>query len=135
MKKTLSLLLALSAVITAAAQSPYKGTFLNKELNIRAHINLEARDIPVPGMEDLDSCYGYFQGNLNGSWYILRVKQKDEKKAVVRAACDRGDNAQDLEIRPTADGLSIKQVGDNYMRGIAKRKYVRLPKPFYLTKE
>ena len=117
------------------AQSPFKGTYSNKELNIRARLNLEAKDIPVPGMEDMDSCYGYFQGNLNGSWYILRVKSKDETKAVVRVACDRGDNAEDLEIRQTENGISVKQIKDNYMKGTANRKYVRLPKPFFLTKD
>ena len=135
MKKTLFLFFALAVSIMAVAQSNYKGTYSNHELNIRARLNLDAKDIPVPGMEDVDSCYGYFQGNLNGSWYILRVKSKDETKAVVRVACDRGDNAEDLEIRLTENGISIKQISDNYMKGIARRKYVKLPKPFYLTKD
>ena len=135
MKKTLSIVFALTVAITATAQNQLNGTFQNRELGIRAHLNLEARDIPVPGMEDLDSCYGYFQGNLNGSWYILNVKSRDNKKTIVRVACDRGDNAQDLEICPTDSGISVKQIGAGYMRGIARRKYVKLPKPFYLTKE
>lgn len=135
MKKALSLFLALAVSTMVMAQSTFKGTYSNNELNIRARLNLEAKDIPVPGMEDVDSCYGYFQGNLNGSWYILRVKSKDETKAVVRVACDRGDNAEDVEIRLTENGISVRQIGDNYMKGIAKRKYVKLPKPFYLTKD
>jgi len=135
MKKTFFLLMALTVTFMAAAQSPYKGTYYNQELNIRARLNLEAKDIPVPGMEELDSCYGYLQGDLNGTWFILRVKSKNEKKAVVRASCDRGDNAQDLEIQLTEDGISIKQVGDTYIKGVANRKYVKLPKPFTLKKK
>ena len=134
MKKTLFLLLMLEAAITAEAQSLYNGSFFNKELNIRGKFHLEQKDIPVPGLE-LDSCYGYLQGNLNGAWLIMRVKSLDEKKAVVRAVSERGADAQDLEIKLTADGVSLKQVGGSYIKGVANKKYVKLPKPFTLKRE
>ena len=126
-------LLSLLVATCCWAQSPFQGTFFNKELNIHAKLHLEAKDIPVPGLE-LDSCYGYLQGNLNGSWVILRVKSIDEEKAVVRAVSERGADAQDLEIRSTEEGISLKQVGGSYIKGIEKRKYVKLPKPFVLKR-
>ena len=135
MKRTVFLLMVLATTFAATAQSPYKGTFYNQQLNIRARLDLEAKDIPVPGMEELDSCYGYLQGNLNGTWFVLRVKSKNEKKAVVRASCDRGDNAQDLEIQLTEDGISLRQVGNTYIKGVANRKYVKLPKAIVLKRE
>lgn len=134
MKHRLNLFLLSLLVATGCwAQSPFQGTFFNKELNIHAKLHLEAKDIPVPGLE-LDSCYGYLQGNLNGSWVILRVKSIDEEKAVVRAVSERGADAQDLEIRSTEEGISLKQVGGSYIKGIEKRKYVKLPKPFVLKR-
>ncbi|MBQ9362626.1 MAG: hypothetical protein IJT97_04295 [Bacteroidaceae bacterium] len=134
MKRTFFLLMALAAVIAAEAQSQYKGTYFNKDLYIRAKLNLEAKDIPVPGLE-LDSCYGYLQGSINGSWMIMKVKSVDEKKAVVRAVSERGADAQDLEIQLTEDGISLKQINGTYIKGVAKNKYVKLPKPFMLPRE
>lgn len=133
MKKTLFLLMAVTTGLTAWAQSEYKGAFHNKELNIYAKLHLEAKDIPVPGLE-LDSCYGYLQGNLNGSWIIMRVKSLDEQKAVVRAVSERGADAQDLEVRLTENGISLKQVSGTYIKGVEGKKYVKLPKPLFLEK-
>ena len=133
MKKTLFLLMAMATGLTAWAQTEYKGTFYNKELNIHAKLHLEAKDIPVPGLE-LDSCYGYLQGNLNGSWIIMRVKSLDKEKAVVRAVSERGADAQDLEVRMSEEGVSLKQVGGTYIKGIEGRKYVKLPKPLFLPR-
>lgn len=134
MKHRLNLfLLSLLVAMGCQAQDAFQGTFFNKELNIHARLHLEAKDIPVPGLE-LDSCYGYLQGNLNGSWVILRVKSLDEKKAVVRAVSERGADAQDLEIQTTEEGISLKQVGGSYIKGVEKRKYVKLPKPFVLKR-
>lgn len=134
MKKMIFACLMMLCGITAFAQDMWKGSFFNKELMIRMRINLEKSDIPVPGLE-LENCYGYIQGNVNGSWLILKVKKLDEKGAVVRAMCDRGDVAQDLELKFTDDGLEMKQVGGTNMKGIADRKYVKLPKVVSFVKE
>ena len=124
-------LMALSVV----AQTEYKGTFYNMEYGLRMKMNLEKMDVPVPGMEDLDSCYGWIQGKLNGAWYLLKVKEKTEKKAVVRAVSERGADAQDLEIKLTPLGLEMKLIGGMYMKGVDKNKYVKLPKPLVMEKE
>ena len=126
-----------SVVLAACmlAETEYKGTFYNKEYHVRMKMNLEQMDIPVPGMEDLDSCYGYVQGKVNGAWIILKVKDKTNKKALVRAVSERGAEAQDMEIQMTEDGISVKLVGGTYMKGVEKNKYVKLPKPFVLTRE
>ena len=52
------------------AQDKFKGNFTNDELKIKLALNLYNDDIPVPGLE-LDSCYGYLQGSLNGVWIIF----------------------------------------------------------------
>ena len=124
-------LMALSVV----AQTEYKGTFYNMEYGLRMKMNLEKMDVPVPGMEDLDSCYGWIQGKLNGAWYLLKVKEKTEKKAVVRAVSERGADAQEMEIKMTDTGLEMKLVGGKYMKGVEKNRYVKLPKPLVMSRE
>ncbi len=116
------------------AQSPLNGTYFNRDLYIRMKLHLDASDIPVPGLE-LDSCYGYINGNINSMWVILKVKKNDGKKAIVRAMCEKGDNAQDIELTLEDNKIIVKQVGDAFIKGIKDRKYVKLPKPFILTRE
>lgn len=118
----------------AFAQSPLNGTFYNKDLNIRLKLHLDAADIPVPGLE-LDSCYGYMTGTINSMWVVLKVKKNNGTKAVVRAMCEKGDNAQDLELELKNDQLNIKQIDDAFIKGIKDRKYVKLPKVIVLDKE
>lgn len=134
MKKGLLCILAMLSMTVAFAQSQLNGTYFNKELNIRMTLHLDEANIPVPGLE-LDSCYGYIQGNINSMWVILKVKKNDGKKAVVRAMCEKGDNAQDIEIELKDEELSFKQLDDNFIKGIKDRKYVKLPKIVLFTKE
>ncbi len=134
MKRTLLSILAMLMTVVLFAQSPLNGTYYNRELNIRLKLNLDASNIPVPGLE-VDSCYGYLTGNINSMWVVLKVKKNESNKAVVRAMCEKGDNAQDLELILDDDKLTVKQIDDAFIKGIKDRKYVKLPKPFTLTKE
>lgn len=135
MKTLTILLLQIALATTAGAQDAnWRGTFYNKEYNIHAKLNLNAMDIPVPGLE-LDSCYGYFTGNINGAWYVLRIKEKKGSKALVRAISERGADAQDVEITLTDDGISLKLVDGTYLKGVDKNKYVKLPKPLEMLRE
>lgn len=134
MKRTLLSILAMLMTVVLFAQSPLNGTYYNRELNIRLKLNLDASNIPVPGLE-VDSCYGYMTGNINSMWVVLKVKKNEGNKAVVRAICEKGDNAQDLELILDDDKLTVKQIDDAFIKGIKDRKYVKLPKPFTLTKE
>lgn len=116
------------------AQSPLNGTYFNKELYIRMKLHLDKADIPVPGLE-LDSCYGYINGNINSMWVILKVKKNEGNKAVVRAMCEKGDNAQDIELTLIDDKIIMKQLDDAFIKGIKDKKYVKLPKNVELIKE
>lgn len=118
----------------AFAQSQFDGTYINRDLQIRMKLHLDEASIPVPGLE-LDSCYGYINGNINSMWVILKVKKLEDKKAVVRAMCEKGDNAQDLELAIEDDKIIMKQIESAFIKGIKERKYVKLPKQIELTKE
>lgn len=134
MKRFILSIVSTFIVGIAFAQSPLNGTFYNKDLNIRLKLHLDAADIPVPGLE-LDSCYGYMTGTINSMWVVLKVKKNNGTKAVVRAMCEKGDNAQDLELELKNDQLNIKQIDDAFIKGIKDRKYVKLPKVIVLDKE
>ena len=127
------MLFAALCTVAVSAQRPFEGFFMEDELELRCQLNLYADSIPVPGLE-MDSCYGYIQGKINGTWVILKIKELDEKSALVRAVSDRGSDGQDVRIVLTDSGVSMSLVGDNNMKAISGKKYVKMPKPFRLER-
>ena len=127
------MLFAALCVVAVSAQRPFEGFFTEDELELRCQLNLYADSIPVPGLE-MDSCYGFIQGKINGTWVILKIKELDEKSALVRAVSDRGSDGQDVRIVLTDSGVSMSLVGDNNMKAISGKKYVKMPKPFRLER-
>lgn len=135
MKRALLSIIVMLFTTMSFAQSPLNGTYFDRDLYIRMKLNIDTADIPIPGLE-LDSCYGYINGNINSMWVILKVKKNEGNTAIVRAMCEKGDNAQDLEITLGEDKVIIRQVGgDAFIKGIKDRKYVKLPKQIILKKE
>ncbi len=124
----MALMLAFAANVSA---QKYKGHFANEDLKIKLELNLYGDSIPVPGLE-MDSCYGYLQGNLNGTWVILRVKNLEDKKAIVRASCDNGSDTQDLELVATDSTVTLRQIDEANIKTISGKKYVKLPKQIIL---
>lgn len=118
---------------TVSAQRVWEGFFSNTELNLRVQLNLYADSIDVPGL-DMETCYGYVQGSINGTWVILRVKELSDTRAVVRAVSDRGSDGQDLEFELQGENLSAKLKGDVELKGVKNGKYVKLPKTFVLER-
>lgn len=139
MKRFYSILAMLAMTVACmygqdTAVKTFKGKFMNNELRIQANVDFYDQSIAVPGFE-MDSCYGYVQGRINGVWIILKVKNVDEDKALVRAASENGSDAVDLEFSKTEDGLIMRQVDDVCIKGIEGRKYVKLPKDLELKKQ
>ena len=133
MKRIFAILFAMLSTLVVSAQRPFEGFFTNDELDLRCQLNLYADSIPVPGLE-MDNCYGYLQGKINGTWVILKIKEMDEKSALVRAVSDRGSDGQDVKIVLTESGVSMTLVNDNNMKAISGKKYVKMPKPFKLER-
>ncbi len=133
MRRVILTALIMVGVATTLAAQTFKGSFRNEELKITMELDLYNDSVPVPGIDD-EYCYGYLRGNINGMWVILRVTSVGEDKALVRAACDNGSDAQNLELTFVDDKLQVRQVDDTFIKGIAGKKYVKLPKPFFLYK-
>lgn len=119
--------------LSSFSQTPFKGKFLNKEIRIDCVLNLYADSIDVPGLEGLETCYGYISGNLNGTWVILGVKKLNTKSAVVRVTCDRGNDATDLNMKLTDDGFEFTQ-DDAVIKTVKGKNYVKLPKTIQLKR-
>jgi len=128
MKRIAILLVLLAGWFTLATAQTFKGHFLNDEYKIEMMLNLYNDSIPVPGIDD-ETCYGYLRGNTNGMWIILKVISVEDNKAVFRASCDNGSDSQNVELTVGEDGkLVMRQLKDAYIKTVADRKYVKLPK-------
>lgn len=134
MKFKLLVLTILSFTCFASySQHNLKGIYLNNELQIKLSLNLYDDNIPVPGFE-LDSCYGYLQGRINGNWIILQVKSIDKNEAVVRAVSEKGSDAQDLLVIKDDDKIIIRQIKGSSIKEVSGRKYTKLPKDLFFEK-
>lgn len=134
LRKLAAVVFFLSVHVSLFAQRPFEGYFLNNDLDISCRINLYADSIPVPGLET-DSCYGYIQGRINGTWILLKQKEASREHILMRAVSDRGSDAQDIEFVLGEDGqIIMRQVDGAYIKGIDKRKYVKLPKNVVLSR-
>lgn len=121
---------------TVFCQTGYKGFFRSDELKASLMLNLENNDITIEDL-GLDGTYGYMKGNLNATWVVLKVKKIDKKKAVVRMVSDNGNDGQDVELVLTNDGdLILKLVGgEQNIKTVSNRKYVKLPKEVIFKKQ
>ncbi len=119
--------------IAVYSQFNFKGDFINDEHKIKLSLNLYEDNIPVPGFE-LDSCYGYLQGSINGVWMILQVKSIETDKSLVRAVSERGGDAQDLLITNDDGKIIVRQIKGACIKGVSERKYKKLPKNIIFEK-
>ena len=126
--KRISVLFLLLGLFTMANAQVFKGSFLNDEYKIQMELNLYNDSISVPGIDD-EKCYGYLRGNTNGTWVILKVISVEPEKAVFRASCDNGSDAQNVELTVGEGGkLVMRQLKDAFIKTLAGQKYAKLPK-------
>lgn len=132
MKKAISTIMMTVAMtfvsLSSKAQEAFKGVYRCDTLAATLTIDLTAPTISLPDL-DFDETYGYMKGQLNGTWVILKVKKTDKKKALVRMISDIGIDAQDVELSLTDEGnLQLRLIGEQNMKAISQRKYVKMPK-------
>lgn len=130
-KGILAIMMAVAmAFISSAAygQEAFKGFYRCDTLAATLTIDLASPSISLPDL-DFDETYGYMKGQLNGTWVILKVKKVEKKKALVRMVSDIGIDAQDVELSLTDTGdIQLKLVGEQNMKAVSQRKYVKMPK-------
>lgn len=112
----------------------FKGKFANFDLQVILNINLYNDSIDVPGLEGLETCYGYLSGNINGSWLFLKVIKIDGKKAEVRASNERGNDSDNIKIEFQDENNVIISSKEGLVKYVENNKYVKLPKPLILKR-
>ena len=127
MKRFAIIIVMLVGAFALAKAQTFKGHFVNDEFKMQMVLNLYADSVAVPGIDD-EMCYGYINGNTNGKWVILKVISVEKDKAVFRASCDNGSDSQNVELTVVDGKLVMKQLKDAYIKTVANRKYVKLPK-------
>ncbi|MBQ6964816.1 MAG: hypothetical protein IJP82_03890 [Bacteroidaceae bacterium] len=135
MKKVFFTFCMVCLSVAGWAQEAFTGVYYSKELKATLRINLMEKNIPLTDL-DFDETYGYMAGNVNGTWVILDVKKADNQKALVRMVSDMGNDAQNVELRLTENGrIELKLVGEQNIKMVQDRKYVKLPKVVVFNKK
>lgn len=133
---TLSILLALSAVVSAQTlDQPFKGHFVNRENNVHLHIDLYEESLIAPGFAFLGKVPGYINGNVYGTWLMVSHKVKGDNKATLRFTNDIGSDAQNIEIEMLNDStLAYRATGSAAIKKVVKRKLVKIPTQFQMVR-
>lgn len=106
---------------------PYKGSFYNKENDLRLVIDLYDTTVVAPVYSFLGRMHGYLTGRLHDVWFITDCSLKDGK-AYVEFTNDLGADSQDVVFSVTKDGNLIYNVqGTNYVRRAENGHWVKLP--------
>lgn len=128
---TATIVLVLTSVATAMAQSGFTGHFLCEETGLHLYLDLDKESIEVPGMSFLGATHGYLEGTTNnhvyGVWMLIRHSVEDNK-AKLRFTNDIGSDSQDIALTLVNDStLEYTAVGGNAIRKVEGRKLVKIP--------
>ena len=128
MKRIFFAIFMAQVAMSSWAQEQFAGMWQCEALKATMVLNLAEKNITLKDFEGEDT-YGYVKGELNGTWVILKVKELNGNKALVRMVSDIGYDAQDVELKLTKEGaLELKLIGDQNIKTVENRKYVKLPK-------
>ena len=130
--KRLLLLSSLTFVLLLCAfaqdgKKPFKGTFFNKENNIRLEIDLYDTTVVVPAYSFLGAMNGYMTGKLYDAWFVTAHNIK-KNKATVKLSNDLGADTQELLLYFNKEGKLVYETqGGNVIRRAENGKWVKLP--------
>ncbi len=123
-------LFAFSFVVGSSAQDakrPFKGSFYNKENDIKLELDLYDTTIVAPSYSFLGAMNGYMTGNLYDIWFVTDHSVK-KNKATVKLTNDLGADTQELILYFNKEGkLMYETSGTNFIRRSENRKWVKIP--------
>ena len=124
---TMSLLLMATINIMAEKDHPYKGSFYNKDNDIRIVIDLYDTTVVAPAYAFLGRMHGYMTGRLHDVWFITDCTLKNSK-AYVKFTNDLGADSQDVIFTLTEErNLRYNARGANVIRRAEHGHWVKLP--------
>lgn len=112
---------------TQEEKRPFKGSFFNKENNIRLEIDLYDTTVVAPAYSFLGAMNGYMTGNLYDAWFVTAHDIK-KGKATVKLSNDLGADTQELLLYFNKEGKLIYETrGTNVIRRAENHKWIKLP--------
>ena len=135
MKRFLMTLGVALVTLSGWAQEQFQGMWQCEALKATMVMNLLEKKIPLKDFEGEDT-YGYVKGELNGTRVMLKVKNLEQKKALVRMVSDIGYDAQDVEFCLVDENtMEMRLQGEQVMKTTERGKYVKMPKVSVFKKE
>ena len=136
MKKTICAIALMLLACPLIGGQPWKGRFVNNELQIRLVIDLYEESVNVPGLDMFGPMNGYVGGRgLYNIWYITKFKIIDDQHATMRVSNDLGSEAQAIELTFVNDStLTFAQVDGNVMKKVVGKKLKPIPTKIELKK-
>lgn len=120
-----SFILALIAQTPTTAQRPFEGHFHCKETGVNLYLNLYEENISVPGFSFLGKMNGYMNGNIYGTWMLVK-HSIEGNTAHLRLSNDIGSDTQDIDFTLNPDSTyTYDAVGGNAIRRAVGRKLVK----------
>ena len=128
MKKSLIALCLCLCAGTTCPQQPFKRSLVDKENDIRLHIDLYEESINVPGMDMFGPMNGYLNGNVYGVWMITSAKVQNDKTAILRLSNDLGSETQEVRLTVKNDSTYIfEQQNGTAIKKVVNKKLVKIP--------
>lgn len=130
MKKTMILTALMLISIAASAQQeaqPFKGYFINKELEVYVRLNLY-QDMDIPEHELLGPLPGYLAKQHNGFYWLITSAQVKGNKASVELINDYGSEDLTATLRmPNDSTLILEQERGSSIKVPKNGKWFKLP--------
>ncbi len=139
MKKILLSALLSLAFLGASAQNDstlFKGTISNKEYDVYLKIDFHNNDIKVPGQEIFGTMPGYLGDKKDSRKWFITDAQIKGKTAHLSITNDYGSEDLTADLTVNNDGIyELKQLEGSSLKIARNRKWVKLPKKLFFSKD
>ncbi len=133
----MTFLVAMLAPVVVLSSTPFRGTFVAKEMGMKLVIDLYEESVVVPDMEMFGPLNGYINGTgLYRTWYVSKIRQCEERKAVIHLSNDLGSETQPVELTLVNDSLlHFREIEGSVMKKAHGKKLVKIPTEFDMRRE
>ena len=131
------LLFSLMPFVAGVAGQPFRGSFVSKDLGLKLVIDLYEEIVEVPGMEMFGPLNGYIMGaGLYRTWYISKIRECGDDKAIVHFSNDLGSETQPVELTIKGDSLiRFHEIEGAVMKKAVGKKLVKMTSDFEMKRQ
>ena len=111
--------------ITSETLRPFEGQFYCEDTGVHIHLNLYEENVDIPNFSFLGQTHGYMNGNIYGTWMLVKHEIK-QNKAILRFTNDIGSDTQVVEFTLNPDHTyTYETIHGNSIRKAVGRKLVK----------